>query len=134
MRDYSDSDGPWVKVATFGVDRALPETVVGCLLIDLRGVDFDDPEKEEALRGRDGKDPDVAHYVLASPMAFTKLEEICGQAQTLLDYNAAKNFTLRVLIGDREGRTRAVVVGDAVAEILNGRGIPTTIHHHHLTN
>nr|WP_318218979.1 hypothetical protein [Streptomyces sp. SCL15-6] len=67
-------------------------------------------------------------------MAFTKLEEICGQAKALLDYNAARNFTLCVLIGDREGRTRAVVVGDAVAEILNGRGIPATIQHHHLTN
>jgi RNase adaptor protein for sRNA GlmZ degradation len=132
MRDYSISDGPWVKIATFGFEHGVPETVIGCLLIDLRGVDFDDPDKEDALKGRDGKDPDVVQYVLASAGAFTKLDEVCGQAKALLDYNAMKNLTLRVLIGDHDGRTRAVVVGDAVAEILNARGIPTEAKHDHL--
>ena len=132
MRDYSNSDGPWVHIETFGFEHGVPETVIGCLLIDLRGVDFDDPAKEDALKDRDGKDADVVQHVLASRMAFTKLEQICGQAKALLDYNATKNFTIRVLIGDHGGRTRAVVVGDAVAEILNARGITTEVEHHHL--
>lgn len=132
MPRYSDSEFPWIRITTFGFDSGVPETVVGCLMIDVRGADFDDPAQEENLKGRDGKDEDVVQHVLASRMAFRKLDEICGQAKALLDYNARKNLTLRILIGDNDGRTRAVVVGDAVAEILNGRGIPTEVEHHHL--
>lgn len=132
MPDYSDSDAPWVKIATFGFERGVPETVVGCLLIDLRGAGFDDPATEKNLKGRDGKDADVVQYVLASPRAFTKLHGVCGQAKALLDFNEQKNFTLRILVGDRDGKTRAVVVGDTVAEILNSRGIPTQVEHLHL--
>jgi RNase adaptor protein for sRNA GlmZ degradation len=132
MRDYSDSDGPWIHIETFGFDHGVPETVIGALLVDLRGVDFDDPNLQDHLKGRNGKDQDVIEHVMASRMAFTKLEQTVGQAKALLDFNATKNFTLRVLIGDHDGRTRAVVVGDAVAEILNGHGIPTEVEHHHL--
>ncbi|MFI0742417.1 hypothetical protein ACH4PU_30725 [Streptomyces sp. NPDC021100] len=132
MRDYSDSAFPWVHIETFGFDHGVPETVVGALLVDLRGVDFDDPNQQEHLKGRDGKDADVIEHVMASRMAFTKLEEIAGQTKALLDFNARKNFTVRVLIGDHDGRTRAVTIGDAMTEILNARGIPTEVEHHHL--
>ncbi|WP_329583696.1 RapZ C-terminal domain-containing protein [Streptomyces sp. NBC_01361] len=132
MRDYSDSEFPWVHIETFGFDHGVPETAIGGLLVDLRGVDFDDPNLQDHLKGRDGKDADVIEHVMASRMAFTKLEQTVGQAKALLDFNAKKNFTLRVLIGDHDGRTRSVVVGDAMAEILNGRGIPTEVEHHHL--
>ncbi|WP_329345502.1 hypothetical protein OG252_52020 (plasmid) [Streptomyces sp. NBC_01352] len=130
--DYSTSEFPWVTVETFGFTRGVPETVTGCLLVDLRGVTFDDPANEEALRGRDGKDADVVQYVLASKGAFTKLSEITRQAKALLDSNATRNLTLRILIGDDNGSTRAVVVGDAVAEVLTARGIPTEVEHRHL--
>ncbi|MFJ2007926.1 RapZ C-terminal domain-containing protein [Streptomyces chartreusis] len=129
---YSDSEFPWIKILTFGFDRGIPETAIGCLLIDLRGIDFDDPAKDDALKGLTGKATDVAQHVLASPMAFTSLDLICGQATALLDYTASKFLTVNILIGDRDGQTRAVVVGDAVAEILNARGIPTEVEHRHL--
>ncbi|MEV7681411.1 RNase adapter RapZ [Streptomyces sp. NPDC088341] len=132
MTSYSDSEFPWVRIETFGFDRGVPETVIGCLLVDLRGVDLDDPDLQDHLKGRTGKDAEVVAHVMASRMAFTRLEQTAGQAQALLDFNAKKNFTVRVLIGDHDGRTRSVVVGDAVAEILNARGIPTEVEHHHL--
>jgi hypothetical protein len=132
VRDYRDSEFPWVHIETFDFDRGVPQTVVGALLVDLRGVDFNDPHQQEHLKGRDGEDPDVVAHVMASRMTFTKLQQIAGQAKALLDFNAASNFTLRILIGDDGGRPRAVVVGDAVAEILNGRGIPAEVEHHHL--
>ncbi|MFJ2819109.1 hypothetical protein [Streptomyces sp. NPDC087294] len=129
---YSDSEAPWVRLHTFGFAHGVPETVIGCLLVDLRGVGLDDPAATAELAGRDGKDPDVVQHVMASSMAFTRIEQIVGQAKALLDFNAGKNLALRVLIGDDTGRTRAVVVGDAVAEILTARGIPTEVEHHHL--
>ncbi|MGW5043056.1 RapZ C-terminal domain-containing protein [Streptomyces parvulus] len=130
--NYSDSKFPWVHIETFGFEHGVPETVIGCLLVDLRGVDLDDPASTAELAGRDGKDSDVVQHVMASRMAFTRIEQIVGQAKALLDLNARTNFTLRVLIGDGTGRTRAVVVGDAVAEVLAARGIPTEVQHHHL--
>jgi hypothetical protein len=131
-QDYSDSEFPWIHIETFDFDRGVPQTVIGALLVDLRGVDFNDPHEQEHLKGRDGKDPDVVAHVLASRMAFTKLQQTAGQAKALLDFNAASNFTLRILIGDDGGRPRAVVVGDTLTEILNGRGIRTEVEHHHL--
>lgn len=130
--DYSASEFPWIRIETFDFDRGVPQTVIGALLVDLRGVDFNDPSEQEDLKGRDGKDPDVVAHVMASRMTFTKLNQIAGQAKALLDFNAASNFVLRILVGDHGGRPRAVVVGDALAEILTGRGIPAEVEHHHL--
>ncbi|MFD3330171.1 hypothetical protein [Streptomyces sp. NPDC058701] len=130
--NYSASEFPWITIETFGFEHGVPETVIGCLLVDVRGVGLDDPADLEDLAGRDGKDEDVVQHVMASRMAFTRIEQVVGQAKALLDFNSKKNFTARVLIGDRDGRTRAVVLGDAVAEVLNGRGIPTEVQHHHL--
>lgn len=130
--NYSDSEFPWVHIKTFGFEHGVPRTAIGCLLVDLRGVDLNDPAATAELAGRDGKDSDVVQHVMASRMAFTRIEQIVGQAKALLDFNARKNFTLRILIGDDTGRTRAVVVGDAVAEILAARGILTEVEHHHL--
>lgn len=130
--NYSDSEFPWITVETFGSEHGIPETLIGCLLIDVRGADLDDPAGREDLAGRDGKDEGVIQHVMASPMAFTRIEQVVGQAHALLDFNSRKNFTARVLIGDRDGRSRAVVLGDTVAEVLNGRGIPTEVKHHHL--
>ncbi|MCX5112536.1 hypothetical protein OOK13_29490 [Streptomyces sp. NBC_00378] len=45
---------------------------------------------------------------------------------------ATKNFTARDLTGDHDGRNCAVVLGDAVAEVLNSRGILIEVQHHHL--
>ncbi|MFF7176824.1 RapZ C-terminal domain-containing protein [Streptomyces pseudovenezuelae] len=132
MPNYSDSEFPWVHIETFGFDHGVPQTTIGCLLVDLRGVELDDPDDQPELAGRDGKDAEVIQHVMASPMTFTRIEEVVGQAQALLDFNARKNFTLRVLIGDDTGRTRAVVLGNAVAEILNARGILTEVEHRHL--
>lgn len=132
MRDYSDSEFPWVHIETFGFEHGVPQTNIGCLFVDLRGVDLNDPADQPELADRDGKDPEAIQHVMASRMAFTRIEQVVGQAKALLDFNARKNFTLRVLIGDDAGRTKAVVLGDAAAEILNARGIPTEVEHHHL--
>ncbi|MEW1551323.1 RapZ C-terminal domain-containing protein [Streptomyces tsukubensis] len=130
--DYSKSAGPWVRIETFGFEHGVPRTVTGCLLVDLRGGGLNDPADRPELTDRDGKDPGVVQHVMASRMTFTRIEQIVGQAKALLDFNASKNFVLRVLVGDDTGRTKAVVVGDAVAEILTARGITTEVEHHHL--
>ncbi|MCS0606025.1 hypothetical protein NX794_33175 [Streptomyces sp. LP11] len=130
--DYSSSESPWITVESFGFARGVPQSTTGCLLIDLRGVPLDDPADEPGLRGRDGTDADAVQHVLASPRAFTVLERACDQARALLDANAARNLRLRVLVGDEDGQRRAVVVADALAEILTGRGLPADVVHHHL--
>ncbi|MFE7442403.1 hypothetical protein ACFU7X_18350 [Streptomyces chartreusis] len=129
---YSNSEFPWIHIETFDFDRGVPQTVVGALLVDLRDADFNDPTEQGNLKGRDGKDPDVVSHVMASRMTFTKLNQIAGQATALLDFNAASNFVLRILVGDHGDRPRAVVVGDALTEIFKGRGIPAEVEHHHL--
>ncbi|MFJ8405782.1 hypothetical protein ACIQ9K_35650 [Streptomyces microflavus] len=62
------------------------------------------PLDEPGLRGRDGTDA----------------------------ANATRNLRLRVLVGDEDGQRRAVVVADAPAEILTGRGTPADVVPHHL--
>ncbi|WP_369275783.1 hypothetical protein AB5J55_42775 [Streptomyces sp. R11] len=114
---YRDSEFPWIKVTTFGFDHGVPETTIGALLIDLRGTALNDPAADSALAGRDGKNPDVIQHVMESPGLFTKLERIAGQARALLDFNAQKNFTARILIGDTDGRIHAVVIADAAAAV-----------------
>lgn len=130
MRDYSDSEFPWVHIETFGFDHGVPQTVTGCLLVDLRGIDIDSDNRLQ--NGRTGKDRDVIKHVMASRTLLSKVEQAAGQTKALLEFNSQKNFTVRVLIGDHDGRARAVVVGDAVADVLNNCGIPTEVNHHHL--
>ncbi|MFD6186768.1 hypothetical protein [Rhodococcus sp. NPDC059969] len=131
--DYSTSEQPWIQIETFGFDHGVPSTLTGALLIDLRNAPLQDPAGEPALADRDGTDESVVGHVMGSPRTFTLLSRTADQAQALLDHNAKSNLIVRVLVGDAEGRTCAVVVGDALAEILTARGIHTSVEHRGLT-
>ncbi|MGO4459892.1 RNase adapter RapZ [Streptomyces sp. M-16] len=131
--NYGTSEQPWIQIETFGFDHGVPSTLTGALLIDLRNAPLQDPADEAALADRDGMDEDVVGHVMESPRTFTLLSRTADQAQALLDHNAKSNLTVRVLVGDTEDRTRAVVVGDALAEILTARGIHTSVEHRGLT-
>ncbi|MEV7730447.1 RNase adapter RapZ [Streptomyces sp. NPDC087917] len=131
--DYSTSDQSWIQIETFGFDHGVPSTLTGALLIDLRDAPLQDPADEPALADRDGTDQDVVGHVMESPRTFTLRSRTANQAQVLLDHNTKSNLIVRVLVGDAEGRTRAVVVGEALAGILTARGIHTSVEHRGLT-
>ncbi|MEV8536151.1 hypothetical protein [Streptomyces sp. NPDC051211] len=50
-----------------------------------------------------------------------------------MDFSTSDQAWIQIETGDTEGRTRAVVIGDALAEILTARGIHTSVEHHGLT-
>ncbi|MFE4206110.1 RNase adapter RapZ [Streptomyces goshikiensis] len=131
--DFSTSEQAWIQIETFGFQHGVPSTLTGALLIDLRNAPLQDPANEPALAGRDGTEEVVIGHVMQSPRAFTLLSRTADQAQALLHHNAKLNLIVRVLVGDVEGRTRAVVVGDALGEILTARGIHTSVEHRGLT-
>ncbi|MFJ6784531.1 hypothetical protein [Streptomyces yangpuensis] len=127
------SEQAWIQIETFGFDHGVPTTLTGALLVDLRSAPLQDPTDQPALGGRDGKDEEAVAHVMESPHTFTLLARTADQARALLDHNSKTNLIVRVLIGDTEGRTRAVVIGDALAQILTARGIHTSVEHHGLT-
>ncbi|MFE5718608.1 RapZ C-terminal domain-containing protein [Streptomyces erythrochromogenes] len=131
--DFSTGEQAWIQIETFGFDHGVPVTPTGALLVDLRSAPLQNPADHPALAGRDGKDEEAAGHVMESPHTFTLLARTADQAQALLDRSAKSNLIVRVLVGDTEGRTRAVVIGDALAEILTARGIRTSVDHHGLT-
>jgi RNase adaptor protein for sRNA GlmZ degradation len=82
------------------------------------------------LRPKNGKEPEVAGYVLASPAG----RNFWGHLQPLLlflvkENLAADKHTLRIAIGCTGGRHRSVAVTEKIAALLSGQPIQLTVFH-----
>lgn len=82
------------------------------------------------MRPKDGRDPEVAEYVVASSAGQTFLQHLAPLLQFLIKENLATDKkTLRIAIGCTGGRHRSVAVTEKVAEILKGLPVQLTVFH-----
>ena len=82
------------------------------------------------LRPKNGKEPEVAEYVLASPAGQTFWQYLQPLLLFLVKENlAADKKTLRIAIGCTGGRHRSVAVTEKIAELLTEQPVQLTVFH-----
>jgi UPF0042 nucleotide-binding protein len=82
------------------------------------------------LRGKNGKEPDVAEYVLASQAGRNFWQHLQPLLLFLVKENlAADKHTLRIAIGCTGGRHRSVAVIEKIAALLSEQPIQLTVFH-----
>lgn len=92
----------------------------------------DDPAARSRMTQLTGLDKEVRQYVMATPGARKKAEEIYDQAVgLLLGYADIRNRVVFVLIKSWDGRHRSVAMAEEVAALLRADGIGVeTVHRH----
>ena len=82
------------------------------------------------LRPKNGKEPDVAEYVLASPAGRAFYQHLQPLLLFLVnEHLAADKKTLRIAIGCTGGRHRSVAVTEKIAEFLVLPQVQLTVFH-----
>jgi len=82
------------------------------------------------LRPKNGKEPDVAEYVLASQVGLTFWQHLQPLLLFLVKENqAAGKKTLRIAIGCTGGRHRSVAVTEKMAAFLSQQSVQLTVFH-----
>jgi UPF0042 nucleotide-binding protein len=113
-------------VVSFGYKHGLPVDVD--LVFDCRFLP--NPHWVPDLRPLPGTAPTVRDYVLSAPAAREFLDELERMLEVLLPaYQREGKMYLSIGIGCTGGRHRSVVIATEVADVLQGLGFPTSIHH-----
>jgi UPF0042 nucleotide-binding protein len=118
-----------VTMLSFGFKYGIPTNAD--LILDCRFLP--NPFFVEKLRGLDGRDPGVAHFVLRDDDAQRFLEHVVGLLRfTIPCYEREGKSYLTVAIGCTGGRHRSVVIAEDVARMLSGEGIAVRVEHRDL--
>ncbi len=82
------------------------------------------------LRPKNGKDPEVAEYVLASQPGLTFWQHLQPLLLFLIKENlATEKKTLRIAVGCTGGRHRSVAVTEKIAALLSEQPVQLTVFH-----
>ncbi len=82
------------------------------------------------LRSKNGKEPEVAEYVMASRAGLTFWQHLQPLLLFLVKENLATDKkTLRIAIGCTGGRHRSVAVTEKIATLLSGQPVQLTVFH-----
>ena len=118
-----------VTVASFGFKHGIPTDAD--LLFDVRFLR--NPHYVDALRLRDGRDPEVAAYVAADERTDAFLERMYDLVGwTLPHYVAEGKAYLTIGIGCTGGRHRSVMVAERLGGFLRDRGYRALVQHRDL--
>jgi UPF0042 nucleotide-binding protein len=124
--DTVDARRLQTSIVSFGYKHGLPVDVD--LVFDCRFLP--NPHWVPELRPLPGTAPAVRDYVLSSPAAREFLDELERMLEILLPaYQREGKMYLSIGIGCTGGRHRSVVIATEVADMLQGLGFPTSIHH-----
>jgi UPF0042 nucleotide-binding protein len=124
--DTADDRRLQTSVVSFGYKHGLPVDVD--LVFDCRFLP--NPHWVPELRPLPGTAPSVRDYVLSSPAAREFLDQLERMLEVLLPaYQREGKMYLSIGIGCTGGRHRSVVIATEVADMLQGLGFPTSIHH-----
>ena len=117
-----------VHLTSFGYKHGIP--LDSDLLFDVRSVA--NPHWVPELRPKDGRDPEVAAYVLSDPTGTAVEAAIAEFVSTTLEtYLGDGRGRLSIAIGCTGGRHRSVAITEALANRLRGQGGSHTVHVHH---
>jgi UPF0042 nucleotide-binding protein len=118
--------GPVVSLVSFGFRYGLPRGAD--LVFDVRFLP--NPHFESRLRSRTGLDPEVARFVLDTPLAKELLTRLGELLRFLLPlYEREGKSYLTVAVGCTGGRHRSVVVLEALAAELRRLGQNVSVTH-----
>ncbi|MEQ8431009.1 MAG: RNase adapter RapZ [Roseovarius sp.] len=118
-----------VTVQSFSYKRGLPRGLD--MVLDCRFLR--NPYWEAALRGRDGRDTDVAAYVAADPRFAAFSDKVADLAQLLLPaYEAEGKAYLSIGFGCTGGQHRSVAMAETLAKALADGGWQVSIRHREL--
>ncbi|MEX2556041.1 MAG: RNase adapter RapZ [Actinomycetota bacterium] len=115
-----------VTVVSFGYKYGLP--MDADVVLDVRFLP--NPHWVEELRPLPGTDTRVSEYVMSRQATTDFLLRFEQMLEVLIPgYLTEGKRYLTVAIGCTGGRHRSVVVGEEVAEMLRGRGLPVAVEH-----
>jgi UPF0042 nucleotide-binding protein len=118
-----------VTLQSFSYKRGAPRGVD--MVIDVRFLR--NPHWDEALRPRDGRDPEVAAYVAADPGYPTFYGRLADLIRFLLPaYKAEGKSYFGLGLGCTGGRHRSVALVEALAKTLAAEGWQVNIRHRDL--
>jgi UPF0042 nucleotide-binding protein len=120
------SRGTVVNVISFGYRHGPPQAAE--LLFDLRFLP--NPYFEDALRDRNGMDPEVAEYVLKSAQGSAFFERLADFVEYLLPlYDGEGKAYVTIGVGCTGGHHRSVAVAQALAGRLRERRREVNVEH-----
>ncbi|MCX4707145.1 RNase adapter RapZ [Streptomyces sp. NBC_01373] len=110
------------------------------LLVDTRSLRNppEDPEQRERLLHKNGLDPEVRRYVMATPGARELVEQSAEKARILLQrdhlrqWAGAQVYRVDVHVVCGGGRHRSVAVAEEIAVHLRAAGIGVEVEHRHI--
>jgi len=115
-----------VNLVSFGFRYGTPRSVEQ--LFDVRFLP--NPFFEERLRERSGHDPEVADYVLKSPLGTALFERLCDLCNFLVPlYDQEGKAYVTIGVGCTGGRHRSVAVVEALAESIRSTGREVNVEH-----
>ena len=118
--------GPSLSLVSFAYKNGLPPEAD--LVFDCRFLK--NPYYVEALRERDGRDPEVAAHVAEDPRYADYLAKILDMARLLLPACAAEGKSyLTLAFGCTGGKHRSVAMAEAVARALRADGRSLRVRH-----
>ena len=118
-----------VTVQSFSYKRGLPRGLD--MVLDCRFLR--NPYWDSALRGRDGRDADVAAYVAADTRFAAFRDKVADLAQLLLPaYEAEGKAYLSIGFGCTGGQHRSVAMAETLAKALADSGWQVSIRHREL--
>jgi len=117
-----------IHLTSFGYKHGIP--LDSDLLFDVRSVA--NPHWVPELRPKDGRDGDVAAYVLNDPVGASIEAAIAAfVVATLETYLGDGRGRLSIAIGCTGGRHRSVAISESLAVILRAQAGAHTVHVHH---
>lgn len=117
-----------VHLTSFGFKHGIP--LDSDLLFDVRSVA--NPHWVPELRPKDGRDREVATYVLNDPVGVSVEAAIAVFiSATLETYLSDGRGRLSIAIGCTGGRHRSVAISESLAEKLRAQAGAHTVHVHH---
>jgi RNase adapter protein RapZ len=129
FRDDQSAGSLQTSLVSFGYKHGVPLDVD--LVFDCRFLP--NPHWVETLRALPGTDPEVRQYVLAQADAGPFLDQLRSLFELLLPAFAREGKSyLSIGIGCTGGRHRSVVIAAELAQLLDGLGFPTRVHHRDL--
>ncbi len=115
-----------VNLISFGFRYGIPPAVEQ--LFDVRFLP--NPHFEERLRDRNGRDPEVANYVLKNPLGTALFERLCDLCKFLVPlYDQEGKAYVTIGVGCTGGRHRSVAVVEALAESIRSAGREVNVEH-----
>jgi UPF0042 nucleotide-binding protein len=117
-----------VHLTSFGYKHGIP--LDADLLFDVRSVA--NPHWVPELRPKDGRNEEVAAYVLTDPVgALIEAAITAFVVRTLATYLGDGRGRLSIAIGCTGGRHRSVAISESLAATLRVHAGPDSIHVHH---